>query len=68
MAKLTRRQMDRASWIVVGVVSAASIAYVTLSFLPRMREIADTQQQLDTKLAYVLDSQKSARSHRTVAA
>jgi Tfp pilus assembly protein PilO len=54
--------MDRANWIAVGLVFAAATVYMLLFFLPRMRAIARSLDELDSRLAYVLEAQKSARA------
>ncbi|MGD9722400.1 MAG: type 4a pilus biogenesis protein PilO [Pirellulales bacterium] len=62
MSSLTRIRMTRANWLVIGVVAVAAVAFMSLVFVPQMRAISRSIDELDSKLAFVLEAQKSART------
>jgi Tfp pilus assembly protein PilO len=59
-------RMDRANWIVIAVVIAAAVGYMTLLFLPKMRQVSAAHDELERKLEYVLVAQKSARASNEI--
>jgi Tfp pilus assembly protein PilO len=54
--------MTRSSWIAACVMIAGAVLFITCLFLPKMRSISETQAQLETKLSFILDSQKLRRA------
>ena len=53
--------MDRRGWIAVGIVAAAAVAFLALFFVPEMRAISQSLADLESRITYVLEAQKSAR-------
>jgi Tfp pilus assembly protein PilO len=58
--------MDRGNLIAIGLVAASALAYTALFYLPGMRAVSRSLDELDSKLTYVLAAQKSARASEQV--
>jgi Tfp pilus assembly protein PilO len=55
-------ELDRGSWIAMGLAAAAAVLYLVFFFVPQMRATSASLAELEEKLTYILLAQKSGRA------